>query len=81
MNQTNPIRQKNWLSRRELIHVNALARLRLLRELVELGLIAVERRGLADYFASSFIARSRPASVVGYMRPFISSFMIEIDWR
>ena len=33
------------------------------------------------YFASSFIARSRPFSVVGYMRPFISSFTMPIDWR
>ncbi len=33
------------------------------------------------YLASTFIARSRPASVVGYIRPFISSFMMPIDWR
>jgi hypothetical protein len=33
------------------------------------------------YFASSFIAFSSPASVVGNMRPFISSFITWIDWR
>src|SRR5439155_25853955 len=33
------------------------------------------------YFASTRIARSRPSSVVGYMRPSISSLTIAIDWR
>lgn len=33
------------------------------------------------YFARSFIARSSPLSVVGYMRAFISSFTMPIDWR
>ena len=34
-----------------------------------------------DYLASSFIARSRPCSVVGNMRPSISSRTMPIDWR
>ena len=35
----------------------------------------------ARYLASTFIARSSPESVVGYMRPFISSLRTWIDWR
>ena len=36
---------------------------------------------LRAYLASSFIARSRPFRVVGYIRPFISSLITPIDWR
>lgn len=38
-------------------------------------------RHAACYFDSAFIARSRPWMVVGYMRSFISSLMMWIDWR
>ena len=44
----------------------------------------IGRRVMARYPSISparFIARSRPLSVVGYMRPFISSLTIAIDWR
>ena len=38
-------------------------------------------RAKPRYFASAFMAFSRPPIVVGYMRLFMSSFTIWIDWR
>src|SRR5207247_1017807 len=38
-------------------------------------------RDRRSHFASTFMACSSPASVVGYMRFFISSLRIWIDWR
>ncbi len=36
---------------------------------------------VGHYLARSFMARSRPFSVVGNMRPFMSSLTMPIDWR
>ncbi len=40
-----------------------------------------DRQEALAHLASTFMARSRPASVVGNMRSFTSSFMMAMDWR
>src|SRR5262245_16442110 len=68
-------------------HAVLLVVVELVRHLLclEEGERLLHRVAVADavdlHFASSFMARSKPLSVVGNMRPFISSLTMPIDWR
>ena len=71
----------NFVERHSLVHADEAAQTRVTWWIHEDQIFGVLGGEELRHFARSFIARSRPFSVVGNMRPSMSSFMMPIDCR